>query len=72
MAIGAGEDAEVEADAARELGEDRPLGARRRPGWPIAARRRWRRPSGCVTRAVLLGVGLGREDDGRRARGRPR
>jgi hypothetical protein len=58
-----GEDAEVEADAPREVGEHRPLGARRRPGGRSPAQA-LQAPVGVRQRALLLGVALGREDDG--------
>ena len=59
-----GEDAEVEAHARGPGRRCTDHSARTSPGWPIAARRRCRRPSGCVSVPVLLGVALGREDDG--------
>ena len=66
----AAEHAEVEPEARGQLGEHRPLGAhlaraRDRRAQPLEA------PVGVDDRALLLRVGLGGEDDGRRARGSP-
>ena len=64
VTIGRAEHAQPGAHALAQLGQHPPAGRAPRPGGRCAWRTRCRRPSGWVTRALLLGVGLGGEDHG--------